>query len=131
MENLLVRFFFNCLIYEMHYNDRIHRHSVRIRGPQIITFRILPSFKISQKSRDTVSPPVQSTGKKFYECDPVETWDCINGVGPLRMATNFLLKIIVANFIISDLTVSSTKLGLFCFADCIKLSLREFSQGFR
>jgi len=23
----------------------------------------------------------KSTGKKFYETDPVETWDCINGVG--------------------------------------------------
>ncbi len=27
----------------------------------------------------------------------METWDCINGVGPLRMATNLLRKIIIAN----------------------------------
>jgi hypothetical protein len=23
----------------------------------------------------------KNSGKKFYDCDPVETWDCINGVG--------------------------------------------------
>ena len=28
-----------------------------------------------------VSTIFESAGKKFYDTDPVKTWDCINGVG--------------------------------------------------